>query len=28
MHLVVQDGGDGNAHDHADWAYARLRCGS
>ncbi|MCH5677199.1 hypothetical protein MKW14_36425 [Streptomyces sp. CME 23] len=26
--MVVQDGGDGNAHDHADWAYARLRCGS
>ncbi|MGW1560838.1 NPCBM/NEW2 domain-containing protein [Streptomyces sp. NPDC002144] len=28
LHLVVQDGGDGNAHDHADWADARLTCGS
>ncbi|MGI5460831.1 NPCBM/NEW2 domain-containing protein [Streptomyces sp. CA-249302] len=26
LHLVVQDGGDGNAHDHADWADARLTC--
>lgn len=26
LHLVVFDGGDGNAHDHADWADARLNC--
>lgn len=24
MALVVKDGGDGNAHDHVDWADARL----
>lgn len=26
LHLVVSDAGDGNAHDHADWADARLAC--
>ncbi|MFJ9564723.1 NPCBM/NEW2 domain-containing protein [Streptomyces fuscichromogenes] len=26
LHLVVSDGGDGNAHDHADWSDARLVC--
>ncbi|MFF0084768.1 NPCBM/NEW2 domain-containing protein [Streptomyces canus] len=26
LHLVIADGGDGNAHDHADWADARLDC--
>ncbi|WSQ08834.1 NPCBM/NEW2 domain-containing protein [Streptomyces sp. NBC_01231] len=26
LHLVIADGGDGNAHDHADWADARLTC--
>lgn len=26
LHLVIADGGDGNAHDHADWADARLAC--
>ncbi|MFD8718002.1 NPCBM/NEW2 domain-containing protein [Streptomyces sp. NPDC059629] len=26
LHLVVSDSGDGNAHDHADWADARLVC--
>jgi parallel beta-helix repeat protein len=24
--LIVTDAGDGNAHDHADWANARLQC--
>lgn len=24
--LRVDDGGDGNAHDHADWGDARLTC--
>jgi len=24
--LVVTDGGDGNAFDHADWGNARLGC--
>ncbi|MFF5145155.1 NPCBM/NEW2 domain-containing protein [Streptomyces sp. NPDC013157] len=27
LHLLVGDGGDGNAHDHADWGGARLACG-
>jgi O-glycosyl hydrolase len=26
LDLVVGDGGDGNAHDHSDWADARLTC--
>ncbi|MEW2397151.1 NPCBM/NEW2 domain-containing protein [Streptomyces sp. NPDC046862] len=26
LDLVVDDGGDGNAHDHADWGGARLTC--
>jgi len=26
MALVVDDGGDGNAYDHADWGDARLSC--
>ncbi|MFG1609654.1 glycoside hydrolase family 2 TIM barrel-domain containing protein [Actinoplanes sp. NPDC049265] len=26
LELQVNDAGDGNAHDHADWAAARLRC--
>jgi hypothetical protein len=26
LDLVVNDGGDGNAHDHSDWADARLTC--
>ncbi|MEU0373711.1 glycoside hydrolase family 2 TIM barrel-domain containing protein [Streptomyces sp. NPDC006283] len=26
LRLRVTDGGDGTAHDHADWAAARLRC--
>ena len=26
LDLVVGDGGDGNAHDHADWAGAQLSC--
>ncbi|SEO90679.1 NPCBM/NEW2 domain-containing protein [Actinacidiphila rubida] len=26
LDLVVDDGGDGNAHDHADWAEPRLSC--
>jgi NPCBM/NEW2 domain-containing protein len=26
MNLVVTDGGDGNAYDHADWGNARLAC--
>lgn len=25
LELVVDDGADGNAYDHADWANARLR---
>ncbi|MFK0230180.1 endo-alpha-N-acetylgalactosaminidase family protein [Streptomyces sp. NPDC090303] len=25
--LVVDDGGDGNGNDHADWGSARLHCG-
>lgn len=25
LELVVEDAGDGNAYDHADWANARLR---
>ncbi|MEO3867193.1 NPCBM/NEW2 domain-containing protein [Nonomuraea sp. B12E4] len=25
--LVVDDGGDGNGNDHADWGEARFRCG-
>jgi hypothetical protein len=28
MNLVVTDGGDGNAYDHADWGNARLGCRS
>jgi NPCBM/NEW2 domain/Right handed beta helix region len=28
MTLVVTEGGDGNAYDHADWGDARLACGS
>jgi hypothetical protein len=24
--LVVGEGGDGNGHDHGDWADARLTC--
>jgi glucose/arabinose dehydrogenase/uncharacterized protein (DUF2141 family) len=27
LRLVVTDGGDGIAYDHADWAGARLECG-
>ncbi len=27
LDLVVDDGGDGNASDHADWAGARVSCG-
>ncbi|MEV4424397.1 endo-alpha-N-acetylgalactosaminidase family protein [Streptomyces sp. NPDC053792] len=26
--LVVDDGGDGNGNDHADWGSARFHCGS
>jgi len=26
LRLVVLDGGDGNAYDHADWAEARVTC--
>ena len=26
LDLVVTDGGDGNANDHADWAAAKLVC--
>jgi hypothetical protein len=26
MTLVVKEGGDGNAFDHADWGDARLSC--
>ncbi len=25
--LVVDDGGDGNGNDHADWGSARFHCG-
>ncbi|WP_052398201.1 NPCBM/NEW2 domain-containing protein [Streptomyces sp. NRRL F-5123] len=28
LDLVADDGGDGNAHDHADWAEPRLTCAS
>ncbi len=28
LKLVVTDGGDGNAYDHADWADARVTCGT
>jgi len=28
LRLVITDGGDGNAYDHADWASARITCGS
>jgi lysophospholipase L1-like esterase len=28
LRLVVTDSGDGNAYDHADWAYARLLQGA
>lgn len=28
LRLVVTDGGDGTAYDHADWADAKLACGS
>ncbi|MFD9790535.1 NPCBM/NEW2 domain-containing protein [Streptomyces sp. NPDC059070] len=28
LRLVVTDGGDGITYDHADWADARLACGS
>ncbi|MYV59293.1 hypothetical protein GTW37_06760, partial [Streptomyces sp. SID4931] len=27
VELVVQDGGDGNGNDHADWGNARFHCG-
>jgi hypothetical protein len=27
LRLVVTEAGDGNAHDHADWANARVECG-
>ncbi|UBM59254.1 NPCBM/NEW2 domain-containing protein [Marinilongibacter aquaticus] len=26
LRLVVENGGDGNSNDHADWAEARLNC--
>src|SRR5262249_19756683 len=26
LQLVVTDGGNGNAYDHADWANARITC--
>jgi hypothetical protein len=26
LQLVVTDGGNGNAQDHADWAEARVQC--
>ena len=26
LRLVVTDGGDGIASDHADWALARVEC--
>src|SRR5581483_7584795 len=28
LRLVVSDGGDGNAYDHADWAGAQVACGA
>jgi hypothetical protein len=28
LSLLVNDGGDGNSNDHADWANARLTCGA
>jgi uncharacterized repeat protein (TIGR01451 family) len=28
LRLVVTDGGDGIGHDHADWALARVDCGT
>ncbi|MFE2559426.1 endo-alpha-N-acetylgalactosaminidase family protein [Streptomyces sp. NPDC059352] len=28
VELVVDDGGDGNGNDHADWGNARFHCGS
>ena len=28
IRLVVGDGGDGNGNDHADWADARVACGT
>ncbi|BBJ39035.1 hypothetical protein SSPO_017530 [Streptomyces antimycoticus] len=28
LRLRVTDGGDGNAHDHADWGAATVRCGT
>ncbi|HEY8598631.1 MAG TPA: NPCBM/NEW2 domain-containing protein, partial [Thermomicrobiales bacterium] len=28
LRLVVTDGGDNGNHDHADWADARLECGT
>ena len=28
LKLIVTDGGNGNAYDHADWAAARVTCGS
>jgi beta-galactosidase len=28
LRLVVTDAGDGGASDHADWADAKLVCGS
>ncbi|MEU6238122.1 NPCBM/NEW2 domain-containing protein [Kitasatospora sp. NPDC047058] len=28
LRLVVTDGGDGNASDHADWAGPRIACGN
>ncbi|MFB9394212.1 NPCBM/NEW2 domain-containing protein, partial [Streptomyces coeruleoprunus] len=27
VELVVEDGGDGNGNDHADWGNARFHCG-
>ncbi|MGW5697416.1 NPCBM/NEW2 domain-containing protein, partial [Streptomyces asiaticus] len=27
LRLRVTDGGDGNAHDHADWGAATVHCG-
>ncbi|MBM0240239.1 NPCBM/NEW2 domain-containing protein, partial [Micromonospora sp. ATA32] len=26
LRLIVDDGGDGNGQDHADWAGAWLHC--
>jgi beta-galactosidase len=26
LDLVIDDAGDGNGSDHADWAEARLTC--